>query len=208
MRLKLGIRLHLGVFDFLISCGDLKMKKGPQVDSHSNGLKVTYVLPIYRIQISSSLKHPWGLCSKSLELYRTHLGLKQNGWHFDGILKCTFFESIKKIKFGSSGKCWDHYPCTIPYFSVHCYSFTETKLSLVWLNCVILGTCSAASNGNFVKRRLRCRFWKLCTRISNPGTRYSNGFHWLVWWYGARILAPVMANGPHSLWCVCGSYNS
>ena len=91
------------------------------------------------------------------------------------------FFRIDELTFGSDGKCWDHYPCTISYFSVHCYSFTETKMSLIWLNVVILGTCGAASDGNFVKRRLRRRFWKLCTRILNPGTRYSNEFHWLVW---------------------------
>ena len=45
--------------------------------------------------------------------------------HIGGIPKCSF--RIDQLKFCSSGKCWDNYPCTISYFSVHCYSFTETK---------------------------------------------------------------------------------
>ena len=71
----------------------LKMKKGHEVNSPSYGLQTTYLLPISRIHIWSSLKHPWRFCSKSLGLYLTSWGLKQNGWYFDSIFKCSFFSN-------------------------------------------------------------------------------------------------------------------
>ena len=193
--LKLGTRLHLGVLDFLISCGDLKMKKGHQVNSPSSGLKVTYALPTGRIEVCSSLKHSWELCYKSLELHGTHWGHSQ------------MLVSNRSIKILFQWKVLGQLSLYHLILFSSLLLFHWNKMSLIWFKFVILGTCGAASDGNFVKWRLRCRFWKLCTRVSNPGTRYPNWFHWLVWWYGARIVAPVMANGPQTLWRVCGSCN-